>query len=238
MRYPARGRRCASPARPAAAWPARSARPARAALTRNLSTAEIVEQVRRGRGGHARRRSARRAAGGCPTWSSWAWASRWPTTPACSPPCAGSSIRRRPVSACRSVRSPCPPSAWSRPSTSWPTRTCNVTLAVSLHAPDDELRDTLVPVNTRWQVAEVLAAADALRRPDRAALLHRVRHDPRRQRPAVAGRPAGQAAAPAPGPARARQPDPAQPDARAAVGRLAQAGRAGVRAPAARAAWP
>ena len=36
----------------------------------------------------------------------------------------------------------------------------NVTLAVSLHAPDDELRDTLVPVNTRWQVGEVLAAAD------------------------------------------------------------------------------
>jgi len=37
----------------------------------------------------------------------------------------------------------------------------NVTLAVSLHAPDDRLRDTLVPVNTRWKVAEVLAAADA-----------------------------------------------------------------------------
>ncbi|MCW2496838.1 23S rRNA (adenine(2503)-C(2))-methyltransferase RlmN [Jatrophihabitans sp.] len=35
-----------------------------------------------------------------------------------------------------------------------------VTLAVSLHAPDDELRNTLVPVNTRWNVAEVLAAAD------------------------------------------------------------------------------
>jgi len=34
-----------------------------------------------------------------------------------------------------------------------------VTLAVSLHAPDDELRDDLVPVNTRWKVAEVLAAA-------------------------------------------------------------------------------
>jgi 23S rRNA (adenine2503-C2)-methyltransferase len=34
-----------------------------------------------------------------------------------------------------------------------------VTLAVSLHAPDDELRDTLVPVNTRWKVAEVLDAA-------------------------------------------------------------------------------
>ena len=34
-----------------------------------------------------------------------------------------------------------------------------VTLAVSLHAPDDELRDTLVPINTRWKVSEVLAAA-------------------------------------------------------------------------------
>jgi 23S rRNA (adenine2503-C2)-methyltransferase len=34
-----------------------------------------------------------------------------------------------------------------------------VTLAVSLHAPDDELRDTLVPVNSRWKVAEVLEAA-------------------------------------------------------------------------------
>ena len=34
-----------------------------------------------------------------------------------------------------------------------------VTLAVSLHAPDDDLRDTLVPVNTRWNVAQVLDAA-------------------------------------------------------------------------------
>jgi 23S rRNA (adenine2503-C2)-methyltransferase len=35
----------------------------------------------------------------------------------------------------------------------------SVTLAVSLHAPDDELRDELVPVNTRWKVAEVLDSA-------------------------------------------------------------------------------
>ena len=35
----------------------------------------------------------------------------------------------------------------------------NATLAVSLHAPDDELRDSLVPVNSRWKVAEVLGAA-------------------------------------------------------------------------------
>jgi 23S rRNA (adenine2503-C2)-methyltransferase len=34
-----------------------------------------------------------------------------------------------------------------------------VTLAVSLHTPDDALRDTLVPVNRRWKVAEVLDAA-------------------------------------------------------------------------------
>ena len=36
-----------------------------------------------------------------------------------------------------------------------------VTLAVSLHAPDDELRDTLVPINTRYKVTEVLGAARA-----------------------------------------------------------------------------
>lgn len=35
----------------------------------------------------------------------------------------------------------------------------NVTLAVSLHTPDDEFRDTLVPVNNRWSVEEVLSAA-------------------------------------------------------------------------------
>lgn len=35
----------------------------------------------------------------------------------------------------------------------------NVTLAVSLHTPDDEFRDTLVPVNNRWSVDEVLSAA-------------------------------------------------------------------------------
>ncbi|MBD4449800.1 23S rRNA (adenine(2503)-C(2))-methyltransferase RlmN, partial [Xanthomonas citri pv. citri] len=34
-----------------------------------------------------------------------------------------------------------------------------VTLAVSLHAPDDELRDELIPVNRRWKVDELLDAA-------------------------------------------------------------------------------
>ena len=37
----------------------------------------------------------------------------------------------------------------------------SVTLAVSLHTPDDELRDSLVPINSRWKIKEVLAAADA-----------------------------------------------------------------------------
>ena len=39
-----------------------------------------------------------------------------------------------------------------------------VTLAISLHTPDDELRDTLVPINSRWKVKEVLAAADKYER--------------------------------------------------------------------------
>jgi len=34
-----------------------------------------------------------------------------------------------------------------------------VTFALSLHAPDDELRDELIPVNSRWKVDEVLDAA-------------------------------------------------------------------------------
>jgi 23S rRNA (adenine2503-C2)-methyltransferase len=34
-----------------------------------------------------------------------------------------------------------------------------VTLALSLHAPDDALRDELVPINTRWKVDEALDAA-------------------------------------------------------------------------------
>jgi 23S rRNA (adenine2503-C2)-methyltransferase len=34
-----------------------------------------------------------------------------------------------------------------------------VTLALSLHAPDDELRDELVPINTRWKVHETVEAA-------------------------------------------------------------------------------
>ena len=44
-----------------------------------------------------------------------------------------------------------------------------VTLALSLHAPDDELRSELVPINTRWTVDEALDAAHRYFEVDRAA---------------------------------------------------------------------
>jgi len=43
-----------------------------------------------------------------------------------------------------------------------------LTLAVSLHAPDDDLRNTLVPINRRWPLADLLGAcADYVRRTGR-----------------------------------------------------------------------
>ena len=47
----------------------------------------------------------------------------------------------------------------ARGSSSWRPKGIPVTLALSLHAPDDELRDELVPVNTRWKVDEAVDAA-------------------------------------------------------------------------------
>lgn len=35
-----------------------------------------------------------------------------------------------------------------------------INLAISIHAPTDELRDQLVPINKRWPIAELLAACD------------------------------------------------------------------------------
>ena len=55
----------------------------------------------------------------------------------------------------RPRRSPSPRSGWCRGCSSSPPRASRVTLALSLHAPDDELRDELVPINTRWNVEEV-----------------------------------------------------------------------------------
>lgn len=38
-----------------------------------------------------------------------------------------------------------------------------ITLAISLHAPDDETREKLVPINRRWPIAEVMKAAENFR---------------------------------------------------------------------------
>ncbi len=95
-----------------------------AGLTRNLSTAEIVDQVVwfagrcRGRDGATTRRR------GCPGSCSWAWASRWPTTTAGDRRrSAGSPLRRLRVSACHSGTSPSPPSGWCRQCAVLPRRT-------------------------------------------------------------------------------------------------------------------
>ena len=108
-----------------------------------------------------------------------------------------------------------------------------VTLALSLHAPDDELRDELVPVNTRWKVGEAVEAAWNYARTTkrrvsieyammrgindqawRADLLGDVLNSLRRLGLG------------------ARQPDPAQPDAGLEVDRQRPDGRARVRPPA------
>ena len=159
---------------------------------------------------------------GSPTWSSWAWASRWPTTRPSSAPYAGSPTRRPTGSACPPAASPSPPSAWCRGCNQLAEEGIPVTLALSLHAPDDELRNELVPINTRFSVAETVEAAWNYAAQHQAPGLHRVRHDARHQRPGLARRPARRRAQLV---RRlglgARQPDPAQPDAGLEVDRLA-----------------
>jgi 23S rRNA (adenine2503-C2)-methyltransferase len=128
-------------------------------LTRNLSTAEIVEQVRA-----AARVAADGGLGGGPGRLSNV------VFMGMGEPLAN---YRRVLAALRRMITPTPEGfGLSRRSITVSTvglvpainrlahENLDVTLAVSLHAPDDDLRDTLVPVNTRWKVAEVLAAAD------------------------------------------------------------------------------
>ena len=130
-----------------------------AGLTRNLSTAEIVDQVRAagaaardgGTPGHGSRRLSNVVFMGM------------------GEPLAN---YRRVLDAVRRITEPAPHGlGLSQRSVTVSTvglvpamdrlagEGLAITLAVSLHAPDDELRDTLVPVNTRWKVAEVLASA-------------------------------------------------------------------------------
>ena len=126
-------------------------------LTRNLSTAEIVEQVvgRRGRWP-----ASRPAAGGCRNVVFMGMGeplANYNRVLARGPPARRPGAgRARAVASARRRLDGRPGARRSAGSTG---EGLQVTLALSLHAPDDELRDTLVPVNTRWPVAEVLAAA-------------------------------------------------------------------------------
>jgi 23S rRNA (adenine2503-C2)-methyltransferase len=129
-----------------------------AGLTRNLSTAEIVEQVLAGArslahgdiaGGPGRISNVVFMGMGEPlaNYAATVGALRRLTSPA--PAGLGLSARGITVSTVGLVPRMLDLAAEGLP----------VTLAVSLHAPDDELRDTLVPINTRYKVAEVLRAA-------------------------------------------------------------------------------
>jgi 23S rRNA (adenine2503-C2)-methyltransferase len=131
-----------------------------AGLTRNLSTAEIVEQVLAG----ARALAAGDVAGGTGRVSNVVFMgmgeplANYATVVAAvrrlvepGPEGLGMSARGITVSTVGLV-----PAMRRLAGEGLP-----VTLALSLHAPDDELRDSLVPVNTRWKVAETLDAAFA-----------------------------------------------------------------------------
>ena len=131
-----------------------------AGLTRNLSTAEIVEQVVAGartiaRGGLTSTPTARRVSNvvfmgmGEPLANYNAVVGAVRRLTHAAPDGLGLAQRHITVSTVGLV----PAMERLR------QERLQVTLAVSLHAPDDELRDTLVPVNTRWPVAEVLESA-------------------------------------------------------------------------------
>lgn len=126
-------------------------------LTRNLSAAEILEQVR---DAAASLRDGQLPGGpvACPTSSSWAWGAPGQLQPradgaAQDHRAAAGGVRHIPARCHRLDGGTCA----GHPATC--RRGAGVTLAVSLHCPDDELRDTLVPVNTRWAISEVLDAA-------------------------------------------------------------------------------
>lgn len=129
-----------------------------AGLTRNLSTAEIVEQVLAGAralargeiaGGPGRVSNVVFMGMGEPLANYAATVGALRRLTAESPEGMGLSARAITVSTVGLV-----PRIIDLAQEGLP-----VTLAVSLHAPDDELRDTLVPINTRYDVAEVLRAA-------------------------------------------------------------------------------
>jgi 23S rRNA (adenine2503-C2)-methyltransferase len=129
-----------------------------AGLTRNLSCAEIVEQVVAG----ARMLDAGEIAGGRGRISNVVFMGRG--EPLANYRATVDAVRRftepTPAGLGISARSVTVSTVGLIPAMN---RLANegvpVTLAVSLHAPDNELRDTLVPLNTRFPVDDVLTAA-------------------------------------------------------------------------------
>ena len=103
-----------------------------------------------------------------------------------------------------------------------------VTLAVSIHAANDELRDDLVPINRRYPLDAVVERVPGLPRRHGPAGELRVGDDRRGQRSTGRRRRARRPRPPA-APGGARQPDPAQPDAGLADDRLT--GRTGAPVP-------
>jgi 23S rRNA (adenine2503-C2)-methyltransferase len=118
-----------------------------AGLTRNLSTAEIVDQIVRAGGGEVDNVVFMGMGEPLANYPALSRALRRITDP--TP--AGLGIGQRHVTVSTVGLVPAIDRLLAEG--------LQVNLAVSLHAPDDELRDTLVPVNTRWNVGEVLDAA-------------------------------------------------------------------------------
>ena len=163
---------------------------------------------------------------GCPTWCSWAWGSRWPTTPGCWR---------------RYVASPGGRNGFGISARSVTVSTVGLAPAIRKLA-DERTRGHVGAVTARpgrrtarhpgagQQPVEGRRGAGCrplLRRADRSSGLGGIRVDPRRQRPTLARGPAGQAAAPRARPAGAREPDSAEPDTRAASGTPARSPRSG-----------
>ena len=157
MRYPGRTTMCVS-SQAGCGMNCPFCATGQAGLTRNLSCAEIVEQVMAG----ARMLDAGLVAGGpgrvsnvvfmgmgepLANYRATMGAVRRLTEP--SPEGLGISARSVTVSTVGVVPA----------MTRLTEEGIPVTLALSLHAPDDELRDTLVPLNTRYPVREILDAA-------------------------------------------------------------------------------
>jgi 23S rRNA (adenine2503-C2)-methyltransferase len=157
MRYPSRSTLCVS-SQAGCGMACPFCATGQLGLTRNLSTAEIVEQVRSAArsladgevpGGPTRLNNLVFMGMGEPMANYKAVMATVRTAVAKEPEGLGMSARNVTVSTVGLV-----PAMRKLADEGIP-----VTLALSLHAPDDELRSELVPINTRWSVDEALDAA-------------------------------------------------------------------------------